>query len=191
MKGWLKLLLDKVLRAVSSLVQTLTLGSISAAVEQECPQKSDGKRLAPRSTERKPVQRRGQRVLSRRKARLTNCSGLRVRAHLHSLHDFGATQVRDESWRGAKTGIKYRHESDWRFYHVFITSVVDFRQTNWKTHCSPFNSTCFYFQLRSLEEAFSSVLPISPPSISSVPALWTLGNTLRQSLQKRARGERL
>lgn len=47
MKGWLKLLLDKVLRAVSSLVQTLTLGSISAAFEQECPQKSDGRRLAP------------------------------------------------------------------------------------------------------------------------------------------------
>lgn len=45
-------MLDKVLRAVSSLVETLTLGSISAAFKQECPQKSDGNRLTPRTTEK-------------------------------------------------------------------------------------------------------------------------------------------
>lgn len=35
-KGWLRLVLDKVLRAVSSLAEPRTLGSISAAFKQEC-----------------------------------------------------------------------------------------------------------------------------------------------------------
>lgn len=98
-KGWLTLVLDKVLRAVSSLAEPRTFGSISAAFKQECLKRVMGMGSPP-----EPL--KAGTKSSFFKARLVSCCRFYVWAHLYSSHDFSTTKVWDESWRRKQKDLK-------------------------------------------------------------------------------------
>lgn len=100
-------MLDKVLRAVSSLAETLTLGSILAALKQQCPTRVMGTDppQEPLRTEKNLSNGGKKEFFLQGKRDLQIVPGYMFEV-IFIQHDFGATQVWEESWGDAKMGIK-------------------------------------------------------------------------------------